>query len=166
MVRSYATPILEERLRAMSTTTALADLDVSDLDLWREGPPHETFARLRREGTLHFPEFGDFPDESGFWSVVRYEDIAAGGRDHDTYSSNRSIILADKLAAPGQPDPIDVSANMLITQDPPRHDRLKALVQRAFTPKMAIEHTERMREIINLVYDRALEAHPDGRFDL
>jgi cytochrome P450 len=55
---------------------------------------------------------------------------------------------------------------MLISQDPPRHDRLKALVQRAFTPKRAIEHTDRMREIINLVWDRALEAHPDGRVDL
>ena len=55
---------------------------------------------------------------------------------------------------------------MMITQDPPRHDRLKALVQRAFTPKRAIEHTERMREIINLVWDRALESHPDGRLDL
>ena len=46
---------------------------------------------------------------------------------------------------------------MMITQDPPRHDRLKALVQRAFTPKRALDHTDRMREIINLVYDRALE---------
>ena len=55
---------------------------------------------------------------------------------------------------------------MLIAQDPPRHDRLKGLVQRAFTPKRAEDHAERIREIINLVYDRALEAHPDGRVDL
>ena len=40
---------------------------------------------------------------------------------------------------------------MMITMDPPRHDRLKALVQRAFTPRRALEHTERMREIINMV---------------
>src|SRR5205823_13912192 len=45
-------------------------------------------------------------------------------------------------------------------------DRLKALVQRAITPKLALDHTERMREIINLVYDRALEGHPDGRVDI
>ena len=57
---------------------------------------------------------------------------------------------------------MDLSANMMITQDPPRHDRLKALVQRAFTPKRALEHTERMREIINLVYDRASSATPTG----
>jgi len=145
----------------------LADLDVSNLDLWRDGPPHDLFRRLRAQEALHWSEFADFPDEGGFWSVVRAEDVTAVGRDHKTFSSNRSIILVDTLAAePGAPDPIDLSANMMITQDPPRHDRLKALVNRAFTPKRALDHTERMREIINLVYDRALEAHPDGRLDL
>ncbi len=144
----------------------LTGLDVSDLDLWREGPPHEVFTRLRTEEPLHWSEFGDFPDESGFWSVVRYEDIRAVGRDTKTFSSDRSIILFDKLAPEGEPDPIDLSANMLISQDPPRHDRLKGLVQRAFTPKRAIDHAERIREIINLVFDQALAAHPDGRLDL
>ncbi|MGZ4188054.1 MAG: cytochrome P450 [Solirubrobacteraceae bacterium] len=152
----------------MTTTDVTMDrarLDMSDLSLWREGPPHEAFETLRRE-PLHFSPLGDFPEERGFWSVVRYEDIATVGRDYKTFSSDRSIILVDKLAPEGQPDPMDLSANMMISQDPPRHDRLKALVQRAFTPKRAIEHTERMREIINLVYDRALEEHPDGRIDL
>ena len=98
---------------------------------------------------------------------MRFDDIAAVGRDHETFSSKRSIILVDKLSAdPDEPDPMDIAQHMMITQDPPRHDRMKALVQRAFTPKRALEHTERMREIINLVYDRALERHPDGRVDL
>ncbi|MFN8112766.1 MAG: cytochrome P450 [Solirubrobacterales bacterium] len=153
----------------MTTTLAtpeLNEIDVSDLDLWEVGPPHEVFRRLREMPGLHWSELGDFPDEGGFWSIVRFEDIATVGRDHETYSSDRSIILVDHLAPEGEPDPIDLSANMLISQDPPRHDRLKSLVQRAFTPKRAQEHTERMREIINLVWDRALGEHPDGRIDL
>ncbi len=153
----------------MSTTPTidLAGLDVSDLELWRDGPPHDVFQMLRQEAPLHWSELGDFSWESGFWSVVRYEDIAAVGRDYETFSSARSIILVDKLETdPDKPDPIDLAAHMMITQDPPRHDRLKALVQRAFTPKRAIDHTERMREIINLVYDRGLESHPDGKLDL
>lgn len=153
----------------MSTIAApkdLAEYDVSNLDLWHDGPPHELFTRLREQEGLHWSPMGDFPNESGFWSIVRYDDIRTVGRDHETFSSDRSILIVDHLAAPGEPDPIDLSANMLIAQDPPRHDRLKALVQRAFTPKRALEHTERMREIINLVWDRALERHPDGRVDL
>ena len=153
-------------MATLAPTPDLADLDISNLDLWGDGPPHETFKRLRAEEPLHWSELGDFADENGFWSVVRFDDIAAVGRDHETFSSKRSIILVDLLAEPGAPDPIDIAANMMITQDPPRHDRLKALVQRAFTPKRAIEHTERMREIINMVWDRALESHPDGRLDL
>jgi len=152
----------------MMTTTmpAIEELDVSDLALWKDGPPHDVFRALREMPGLHWSDLGDFPEEGGFWSVVRFDDIAAVGRDHETFSSDRSIILVDKMAPEGEPDPMDIAAKMLISQDPPRHDRLKGLVQRAFTPKRAIEHTERMREIINLVWDRALEANPDGRVDL
>lgn len=154
-------------MTAVTESTDLEGLDLSDLELWRDGPPHDVFDTLRDEAPLHWSELGDFPWESGFWSVIRFDDIAAVGRDYETFSSDRSIILVDKLETdPEKPDPMDLSANMMITQDPPRHDRLKALVQRAFTPKRALDHTERMREIINLVFDRALERHPDGRLDL
>jgi cytochrome P450 len=154
-------------MTAITGSIDLEALDVSDLSLWSDGPPHDVFDALREEAPLHWSELGDFPWESGFWSVVRFDDIAAVGRDHETFSSDRSIIVVDKLEPdPEKPDPLDLAANMMITQDPPRHDRLKALVQRAFTPKRALDHTERMREIINLVFDRALERHPDGRLDL
>jgi cytochrome P450 len=151
---------------APTATADPAELDISDLSHWKDGPPHEIFRELRSQ-PLHFSELGDFPRERGFWSVVTYEDIANVGRDFQTFSSARSILVVDNLATePGEPDPLDIGQHMLISQDPPRHDRLKALVQRAFTPKTAEAHTERMREIINLVYDKALAEHPDGRVDL
>lgn len=150
----------------MTTISDRSSLDLADLDLWKDGPPHELFAELRRE-PAHFSPLADFEHESGFWSIVRFEDIASVGRDHKTFSSARSILLVDKLAAePGAQDPLDLAQHMMITTDPPRHDRMKAIVQRAFTPKRALEHTDRMREIINLVYDRALERNPDGKIDL
>lgn len=155
---------------SIAVTPDLAGIDLSDLSLWQDGPPHEVFERLRREDPLHFSELAGFPHEQGFWSVVRHADIATIGRDWQTYSSERGGILAvDRLIEdppPGMPDFLELNRRMMIMMDPPRHDRLKALVQRAFTPKRALDHTERMREIVNLVYDRALERHPDGRFDL
>jgi cytochrome P450 len=151
---------------APTATADPAELDISDLSHWKDGPPHEIFRELRSQ-PLHFSALGDFPHERGFWSVVTFEDIANVGRDFKTFSSARSILVVDNLATePGEPDPLDIGQHMLISQDPPRHDRLKALVQRAFTPKTAEAHTERMREIINLVYDKALSEHPDGRVDL
>jgi cytochrome P450 len=155
------------------TTTAadLAAIDLSDLSLWEEGPPHEIFELLRREQPVHWSPLGGFAWEEGFWSVTRFEDIAEVGRDWKTFSSERGGILAVNQFMEHPPegvpeDPLAFQRLMLISQDPPRHDRLKALVQKVFTPTRALDHTDRMRDIINLVYDRALERNPDGRFDL
>jgi cytochrome P450 len=149
-------------------TTMTPDLDLSDLRLWEDGPPHELFAMLRAERPIHWSSLEGFPEEAGFWSITRYQDIAAVGRDWAAFSSEEGGILAvDKVwDIPGVPTSLELTRKMLIAQDPPRHDRLKALVQAAFTPKRALDHTDRMRDIINLVYDRALESRPDGRVDL
>jgi cytochrome P450 len=151
-------------------STIAPNLDISDLRLWEDGPPHETFTYLRREHPVHWSELSGFPDETGFWSITRYDDVAAVGRDFKTFSSERGgIIAVDRVwdhELPDAPPTLELVRKMLIAQDPPRHDRLKALVQSAFTPKRALDHTERMREIINLVYDRAIERHPDGHIDL
>jgi cytochrome P450 len=149
-------------------TTTTPGLDLSDLSLWEDGPPHELFAMLRREHPVHWSPLDGFPGERGFWSISRYADIAAVGRDHTGFSSEQGGVLAvDQLwELPGMPTSLELMRNMLICQDPPRHDRLKGLVQAAFTPKRALDHSDRMRSIINLVYDRALERNPDGIVDL
>ena len=49
-------------------------IDLKNPDLYREGIPHEVFARLRREAPVAWnPE----EDGRGFWAVTRYEDIVA-----------------------------------------------------------------------------------------
>jgi cholest-4-en-3-one 26-monooxygenase len=42
---------------------------------------------------------------------------------------------------------------MFIAQDPPKHDRLKMLFQRGFTPKRIAEHEDRIRAIVERVLD-------------
>lgn len=57
-------------------TVDLESLDLSNLDLWRDGPPHELFDALRRESPLHWSELSDFPGESGVrrgWSLPSAE---------------------------------------------------------------------------------------------
>ena len=43
---------------------------------------------------------------------------------------------------------------MFIGMDPPKHDRLKALFQRGFTPKRIAAHEDAIREIVADVLDR------------
>jgi cytochrome P450 len=50
--------------------------------------------------------------------------------------------------------PLEAQQQMMISQDPPRHDRLKALFQRGFAPRRILEHEDRIREIITRTLDK------------
>jgi cytochrome P450 len=130
----------------MSTVTEqdLSSIDLADPALWDAGPPYELFARLQREAPVHFSRQAVAPDEGGFWSITRHEDVRAVTRDFRTFSSERRGILnVDDIGVP-----LDVQRLQMISMDPPRHDRLKALVTKAFTPDRVAEHEEHIRQII------------------
>jgi cytochrome P450 len=128
----------------------LDQLDLGDLSLWEQGPPHELFARLRREEPVHRSPLADHPDEAGFWSITRAADIRDLSLDHKTFSSEvGGVLVLDDFGIP-----LEAQRQQMISMDPPRHDRLKALFQRGFTPKRIAEHTERIRAIVNRALDR------------
>jgi cholest-4-en-3-one 26-monooxygenase len=132
----------------------LQSVDLTERDLWKEGPPHELFGQLRGECPIHWTgKFELFPDEAGFWSVTTAEDVHTVSRDWGTYSSERGGVLA---AAGGFP--IELARAMFIGMDPPKHDRLKALFQAGFTPKRIAAHEEAIRSIVEEVMGRL-----DGR---
>ena len=128
-------------------------IDLGDLALWEQGPPHDLFTRLRRDAPVHWSPLGDHPDEAGFWSITRAADLRAISLDHETYSSEvGGVLVLDDFGIP-----LEAQRQQMISMDPPRHDRLKALFQRGFTPKRIAEHTERIRAIVNRKLDRVAE---------
>jgi cytochrome P450 len=133
---------------------AAAGLDgvqIGDREYWVEGAPHEMFARMRSECPVHWsPGVEEFPEAEGFWSVTRAEEVHAVSRDWQTYSSEVGGITALKDAIM----PLELQQAMFIGMDPPKHDRLKALFQRGFTPKRIAEHEEPIRAITRGVLDR------------
>jgi cholest-4-en-3-one 26-monooxygenase len=50
--------------------------------------------------------------------------------------------------------PVELISAMFIGMDPPKHDRLKQLFQRGFTPKRIAEHEDAIRSITTGVLDR------------
>ena len=133
-------------------------IDIGDLELWSDGPPHEAFDRLRNEAPVHWSEMAGWDGEPGFWSITRAEDLHAVSRDWETFSSERGgILVADNSV------PVDFQNAMFIGMDPPRHDRIKALFQRGFTPKRIAQHEGEIRAIVDAVFDR-LEGRTE--FDL
>jgi cytochrome P450 len=151
-----------EKGREAVTTDVEQDLDrldLGDLDLWEAGPPHEIFARLRREAPVHWSPLAAYPDEGGFWSITRAEDLRSISLDWQTFSSHvGGIMVLDDFGIP-----LEAQQQQMISMDPPRHDRIKALFQRGFTPKRIGEHEERIRGIVNRVLDRV---EPRREFDL
>jgi cytochrome P450 len=129
----------------------LADLLVTERELWQDGPPHETFKQLRQGCPVHFTsKISEYPEEDGFWSVTKAGDIHEVSRDWETYSSEIGGITALRHAIL----PLELVQAMFIGMDPPKHDRLKALFQRGFTPKRIADHADEIREITVGVLDR------------
>jgi cytochrome P450 len=128
----------------------LKDVNVTERENWPDGPPHELFKQMRSECPVHWTEkITEYPDEKGYWSVTTADDVHAVSRDWETYSSATGFtLLTDAIL------PLALAQGMFIGMDPPRHDRLKALFQRGFTPKRINEHEPAIREITNGVLDR------------
>ncbi|MQA76208.1 MAG: cytochrome P450, partial [Solirubrobacterales bacterium] len=126
------------------------DVLVSDLEHWEDGPPHELFKELRSRCPVHRTQrISQFPEEDGFWSVTTADDLHTVSHDWQTFSSERGGITALTNAVM----PLELIQAMFIGMDPPKHDRLKQLFQRGFTPKRIAEHEDAIREITVGVLD-------------
>ncbi|HET8980567.1 MAG TPA: cytochrome P450 [Solirubrobacteraceae bacterium] len=133
------------------TSIRSSDLDqvlVTERELWQDGPPHELFARLRGECPVHFTrEISEYPDEAGYWSVTRADDVHAVSRDWRTFSSAQGITAVSNIF-------LALMQAMFIGMDPPKHDRLKMLFQAGFTPRRIAAHEPAIRRIVLDVLDR------------
>jgi cytochrome P450 len=135
-------------------TTALQEIDLSSHDAFVEAVPHDWFALLRRADPIHWnPEACG----SGFWAVTRYEDIRHVHRHPELFSSETGGTSLEDL----EPEHIEARKSM-IDMDPPRHDELRALVNRRFTPRAVKVWEEQVRAVARAVLDAAL---PKAEFD-
>ncbi|MEZ5261130.1 MAG: cytochrome P450 [Acidimicrobiales bacterium] len=103
-------------------------LDLSWGRTFANGFPHPFFAWLRREAPVWWHEPTEHtPEGAGFWVVSRYADVVAMFKDPDTFSSE---LGGTQIAASN-------GAGLQLNQtDDPHHRRLRALVNKGFTPRM------------------------------
>ena len=103
--------------------------------------PFETYRRMRDEAPLYYSEKYDF------WALTRYDDVSAAIRDHETFSSARGVTLdMVKAAASGE---AGIMGKIIISLDPPEHERMRKLVNRVFTPRAVIALESLVRETID-----------------
>ena len=128
----------------------IESVQIADDEFWTDGPPYELFKRMRER----VPD----PLEPGDQQYPRRGGLLVG--DARPTTSTRS-------AATGRPTrpaqgitalthsvlPLELQQAMFIGMDPPKHDRLKALFQRGFTPKRIADHEDAIRAITVDVLD-------------
>ncbi len=123
--------------------------------------PYPTYARLRLAAPIHRVTL---PDGRGLWLITRYEDVSAFLKDERFVKEERNALTPDKLAkVPPQPELMKRLGKDMLDTDPPDHQRLRALVSKAFTRRSV----ERMRGRIQEIADALLDAVEDeGEMDL
>jgi len=124
------------------------DVDLLDLTHYETGgPPHHLFARLRAEAPVYRHAE---PGGPGFWAVTRHADVVRVSRDAETYSSYQGGTMV--LDAP--PEQLFVVRQMMLNMDPPQHTKLRALINKGFTPRMVERLRARIGELAAAIVDR------------
>jgi len=126
----------------------LEDIDLLDHTVWEEGPPNELFRRLRGESPVHWhPE----KKGSGFWAVTRYRDVLHVSRSAPLFSS---YLGGTMISDPSEIDLLGIRL-MMLNMDPPPHTKLRALVNKGFTPRMVEQLRSRIEELAAAIVERA-----------
>lgn len=116
--------------------------------------PYEVYRWLREEAPAYHNE------RIGFWALSRYDDCVEAHRDVATYTSTRGLTLA-QLTSADFADVVDMTKSMIM-MDPPMHDRMRKLVNRAFTPRRIAEWEPVVAKVITGLLDPLAGA---GSFD-
>lgn len=123
----------------MSTDSGPPYYDPYDASI--DADPYPVWKRLRDDAPLYFNE------EYGFYALSRFSDVLTASLDWQSYSSARGTVLEMIDTAPSRAADADDSYGMMIFMDPPRHDELRRLVSRAFTPRRVAALELRTREL-------------------
>lgn len=121
--------------------------------------PYPMYAELRREAPVSYsPQYG-------MWVVTRYADVVAVLKQHDLFSSVGSM-----QTTPNLPASVEAvlsnglgAAQLMVESDPPDHTRMRAAVNKAFTPQRIAQLEPRIRRTADELID-AFAA--DGRAEL
>jgi cytochrome P450 len=137
----------------------LAKVDLSDPAWFTDGPPHELFARMRREAPIHRNEPGN-PVVPWFWNVTRAADIEHVSKDTEKIFSSyeKGVFIRDDAVGP-----LELMRNLVLFKDPPEHSRFRKLLLVAFTPRVVAVLEDSVRARVRAILDRV---GPTGRMDV
>ena len=123
------------------------------------GDIYPLFHRLQQEDPVHWCE------PLNGWMITRYDDVQAGLRD-PLLASDRISLSMNAMPEPLRTEMSPLGAhvsNWLGFTDPPKHTRMRKLIMRVFTPRLAENMGGRIERIVNDLIDWV---QPCGKMDL
>ena len=105
-------------------------------------------------------EYEGFETGNGYWALTKLDDVHFASRHPDIFSSARGITVNDQT-----PELAEYFGSMIVLDDP-RHQRLRSIVSRAFTPKVVARIEASVRERAHRLVAAMIANHPDGQADL
>lgn len=144
---------------------ALADIRLGSLDFWARDDDYRdgAFATLRREAPISFwpaVDYEGFDSGAGHWALTRLDDVFFASRHPEVFSSSPSITINDQT-----PELAEYFGSMIVLDDP-RHQRLRSIVSRAFTPRVVARIEASVRDRAHRLVTSMIAGHPDGHADL
>src|SRR5690606_8757138 len=122
--------------------------------------PHPFLHRLRGADPVHHSRI------LNVWVLTRYADVQGALKDERFSASARHWENYRRYffreAAGGRSPTADAYGDWMLQLDPPDHTRLRALVNRAFTPRVAESLAQRVQRAIDSLLEPVL---PQGEMD-
>lgn len=122
------------------------ELYYDPFDFAIDDDPYPVWKRMRAEAPLYYNEKHDF------YALSRYDDVARGLPDWETYRSGRGT-TADILFSG-----IEVPPGILLFEDPPLHDLHRRLLSKVFTPRRMLAVEELVRDFCSRALDPRRES--------
>jgi cytochrome P450 len=131
--------------------------DLTDLDRFANGFPHEVFTTLRRDAPVWWHEpTANTPGGEGFWVLSRHADMVAVASDGETFSSqggggrDGGGTLIEDL-------PLGFASGVLLNMmDDPRHNRIRRLLTPSVGPRALAAMEGELRARAAAILDDAL----------
>jgi cytochrome P450 len=115
--------------------------------------PYPVYEQMRKAGRILRCTFGP----TSFWIVHQYEDVRQLHTLHDAFSIAAGVALIPVGADQG---PGLLRDRTMLTTDPPDHERLRRVVQTAFTPRSIAALESRVRDIAEQLLMRLAKGEP------
>ncbi|MEU1182511.1 cytochrome P450 [Streptomyces sp. NPDC005820] len=151
-------------MSATVTRPPYDEIELSSETFWSRSPRDRdrSFAALRAERPVSwqpkaYGSLMDDPEDSGYWAVVRHQDVVAVSKNDAVFSSDPDLggVMFEDV-------PADLlrETQSILTMDEPRHARTRALVASAFSPRQIRLIEGQIRQQATAIVDTLLDQGP------